>query len=147
MRIMGVDLGERWIGMALSDETATIAGGLPTLKSIGPRKDASAIAALAREHGAGEVIVGLPRLLDGSIGAQGQKVLDFIGRLRQKLSAPVVPWDERLTSVLAQQALIEGDVSRRNRKTAVDKVAAILILQNYLDYRKTTEAEALRTPD
>ena len=125
--------------MALSDETGTLASGLPTLGRIGPRKDVRALAELIRRHEVGEVVVGLPRRLDGGLGPQAQKVLAFMEDLRPAAKVPVVPWDERFSSVVA---LVEGDVSRRDRKALVDKVAAILILQNYLDYRKLAEAEA-----
>jgi len=101
-----------------------------------------ALAELIRRHEVGEVVVGLPRRLDGGLGPQAQKVLAFMEDLRPAAKVPVVPWDERFSSVVAEQALVEGDVSRRDRKALVDKVAAILILQNYLDYRKLAEAEA-----
>ncbi len=142
MRYLGLDVGDVRIGVALSDETATIATGLPTFERIGPRKDLKVIARLAREHRVGELVVGLPRRLDGEVGVQGQKVLAFMDALREVVAVPVVAWDERFTTALAQQALIEADVKRKNRKAAVDMVAAILILQNYLDYRKLADAEA-----
>jgi putative pre-16S rRNA nuclease len=144
MRFLGLDVGDARIGVALSDESATIAGGLRTLVRVGPKKDVKAVVALLREHQAGELVVGLPRRLDGSIGPQAQKVLDFMEALRPAAGVPVVAWDERFTTALAQQALIEGEVSRRDRKGTVDKVAAILILQNYLDYRKVADAEGQR---
>jgi putative Holliday junction resolvase len=90
-------------------------------------------------------VAGLPRRLDGELGPQAQKVLAFMDALRDVVKVPVVPWDERFTSALAHQALIEADVSRRGRKAVVDKVSAILILQNYLDYRKVAEAEARKS--
>ena len=145
MRYLGLDVGDRMIGVAVSDETATVAGGLPTLRRVGPRKDVRAVAELVRKHEAGEVVVGLPRRLDGGLGPQAQKVLAFMEDLRPAAKVPVVPWDERFTSVVAEQALIEADVSRRDRKALVDKVAAILILQSYLDYRKLAEAEGRKT--
>jgi putative Holliday junction resolvase len=141
MRLLGLDVGDRTIGVALSDETATIATGLTTLRRVGPRRDLKMVADLAREHDAREIVVGLPLGLDGSAGSQAQKVLAFIDALKLVARLPIVPWDERFTTVAAQQALIEGDVSRKDRRAVVDKVAAILILQNYLDYRKTAEAE------
>jgi putative Holliday junction resolvase len=104
-----------------------------------------AVAELIRRHEAGEVVVGLPRRLDGGLGPQAQKVLAFMEDLRPSAKVPLVPWDERFTSVMAEQALMEGDVSRRDRKDLVDKVAAILILQSYLDYRKIAEAEARKS--
>jgi putative Holliday junction resolvase len=142
MRYLGLDVGDARIGVALSDETATLASGLATLQRSGPRKDLKAVAELVRRHQSGEVVVGLPRSLDGSLGPQAQKVLAFMEELRAMVKVPVVPWDERFTTVVAQQALIESGVSRRDRKEVVDKVSAILILQNYLDYRKTADSEA-----
>ena len=129
-------MGDVRIGVALSDETATLASGLPTLKRVGPRKDVKAVAALVREHGVGEVVVGMPRRLDGTVGPQAEKVALFMADLRASVGVPVVEWDERFTSVMATQVLIEGGVSRRDRKKSVDQVSAVLILQNYLDYRK-----------
>jgi putative Holliday junction resolvase len=140
MRYLGLDVGDRRIGVALSDETATLASGLPTLERVGPRKDVKAIAELARRHEVVEVVVGLPLRLDGSVGPQAQKVLGFMEDLRGVLRVPVVPCDERLTTVAAEEALIEGRVSRRDRKALVDKVAAVIILQGYLDGRKLAEA-------
>jgi putative Holliday junction resolvase len=145
VRYLGLDVGDVRIGVALSDETATLASGLPTLARVGPRKDVQAVARLVREHGASEVVVGLPRRLNGEVGTQGQKVLAFMDALREAIDVPVVPWDERFTTALAQQALLEADVKRKARKGAVDKVAAILILQNYLDYRKLAAPEAFKT--
>lgn len=141
MRYLGLDVGDVRIGVALSDESATIATGLETLERVGPKKDLKAVAELVRTHEATELVVGLPKRLDGTIGVQAQKVLDFMEGLRRHVKVPVVAWDERFTSAIAQQALIEGEVSRKNRKGSVDKVAAILILQNYLDYRKVADAE------
>lgn len=146
MRYLGLDVGDRTIGVAISDETGTLATGLASLARVGPKKDLKALSALVREHGAGEVVVGLPRKLDGSIGPQAQKVLAFMDALRPAVRVPVVPWDERFTSVVAQKALIEGEVSRKDRKALVDKVSAILILQNYLDYRAAASRPLGGTP-
>lgn len=146
MRLLGLDVGDRAIGAALSDETGTIASGLTTVRRVGPRKDLRAIGELVRRHEAREVVVGLPRSLDGRLGPQAQKVLTFMDSLRPVVRVPVVPWDERFSSVVAQQSLIEAGVSRSDRKSMVDKVSAVLILQNYLDYRKLTEAESRKAP-
>jgi putative Holliday junction resolvase len=142
MRYLGLDVGDRRIGIAISDETATLASGLPTLQRVGPKKDPRAIAALVTQHEVGEVVAGLPRNLAGEIGPQAQKVLDFVESLRKVIKVPVVSWDERFTSAVAEQALIEGGVSRHDRKFSIDKVSAILILQSYLDYRKMAAAES-----
>jgi putative Holliday junction resolvase len=135
-------VGDKRIGVALSDETATIATGLETIQRVGPRKDVQAVAALVRQHSASEIVVGLPRRLDGSLGPQAEKVLAFIEGLKSAVRVAVVTWDERFTSVVAERAMVEADVKRRTRKTLADKVSAILILQSYLDYRKLAEGEA-----
>lgn len=145
MRYLALDVGDARIGVALSDETATLASGLATLERKGPRKDLRAVAELVRQHEVGEVVVGLPRSLDGSLGPQAKKVLAFMDDLRPVAKVPVVSWDERFTSVVAQRALIEAQVSRRERKAVVDKVAAILILQSYLDYRKLADSEVRKS--
>ena len=145
MRYLGLDVGDVRIGVALSDETATLATGLDTIRRVGPRKDVRLVAELVGRHEVGEVVVGLPRRLDGELGPQAQKVLVFMDHLRTAVKVPIVPWDERFTSALAEQALLEGDVGRRGRKAVVDKVSAILILQSYLDYRKLAEPEIRRS--
>ena len=142
MRYLGLDVGDKRIGVALSDESGTLASAVATYERVGPRKDLKAIARLVRERQAGEVVVGLPRRLDGELGPQAQKVIAFMDELRPLVGCPVVPWDERFTSVVARQALVESGVSRRDRKAVIDKVSATLILQSYLDYRKLAEAEA-----
>jgi putative holliday junction resolvase len=147
VRYLGLDVGDRRIGVALSDESATLASPLLTFERVGPRKDLKAVAAMVRERGATEVVVGLPRRLDGTIGAQAQKVLDFMDALQPVARVPVVPWDERLTTVAAHQALAEAGMGwreRRERRGLVDKVSATLILQGYLDYRKMAEADGRR---
>lgn len=141
MRRLGLDVGDRRIGVALSDETETLASGLSTLERVGPRKDLKAVAELVRRHEAVEVVVGLPRSLDGSEGPQAQKVRVFMEELRPVVRVPVVAWDERFTTVMAHQALAEGGVGTRDRRAVVDKVSAILILQSYLDSRKQAAAE------
>jgi putative Holliday junction resolvase len=144
VRYLGLDVGDKRIGVALSDETGTLASGLDTLQRVGPKKDPKAVAELVRRHEAGEVVVGLPRTLAGEVGPQAQKVVAFIEQLKAVLRVPIVAWDERFTSVVANQALSEAEASRRERKANVDKISAILILQNYLDYRKVADAESPR---
>jgi putative holliday junction resolvase len=133
---MALDVGDVRIGVALSDETGTLASGLVTLEAVGPRKDAQALAALVREHDVGEVVVGLPLRLDGSLGPQAEKVVALVERLRRVLRLPVVTRDERLTSVAADERLAEAGVRRRDRKARIDQAAAALILQEHLDGRK-----------
>jgi putative Holliday junction resolvase len=137
VRLLALDVGDARIGVALSDETGTLASGLVTLKAVGPRRDAQAVASLVREHGVGEVVVGLPLRLDGSMGSQGEKVMEFVERLRRVLRVAVVTRDERLTSVAADERLAEAGVKRRDRKARIDQAAAALVLQEHLDERRT----------
>jgi putative Holliday junction resolvase len=140
VRYLGLDVGDVRIGVALSDETATLASGRPTLLRVGPRKDVRAIAALVRENEAGEVVVGMPWRLDGSLGPQAEKVTAFVERLRRSLPVPVATWDERLTTVAADELLAEAGVRRRDRKSRIDRAAAVLILQGYLDALRAAPA-------
>ena len=133
---MALDLGDVRIGVALSDESETLASGLVTLRSQGPRKDAQQVASLVREHAVGELVVGLPLRLDGSRGPQAEKVMAFVERLRRVLRVPVLTRDERLTSVEAGARLAEAGVRGRARKARLDQAAACLVLQELLDERK-----------
>lgn len=133
-------MGDTRIGVALSDETETLASGLVTLRSLGPRKDAQQVAALVREHAVGEVVVGLPLRLDGSRGSQAEKATAFVERLRRVLRIPVGTRDERLSSVEAGERLAEAGVRGRARKARLDQAAACLVLQELLDERKALGA-------
>lgn len=135
MRSLGLDVGDARIGVALSDETATLASGILTLPRVGPRRDVRAIAALVEERGAGEVVVGVPWRPDGSLGPQGEKVMAFVEALRRRLRVPVVTWDERFSTVVADERLAEAGVRRRERKARIDRAAATVMLQGYLDAR------------
>jgi putative holliday junction resolvase len=132
-RHMGLDVGDRRIGIALSDETATLASALTTLARVGGRQDAAAVAELARAHEVVAVVVGLPLNMNGSRGPQVDKVLGFVEGLRSALPVPVVLRDERLTTVEADERLREAGLGWKERKRVVDQVAAVVILQEYLD--------------
>jgi putative Holliday junction resolvase len=140
VRLLALDVGEVRIGVAVSDETHTLASGLATLRSRGPRRDAQQVAALVREHGVGELVVGLPLRLDGSRGPRAEAVLALVERLRRVLRVPVVTRDERLTSVEAAERLAEAGVHGRARKARLDQAAACLILQELLDERRVGAA-------
>lgn len=128
MRILGVDYGQKRIGLAISDETGTIA------QPLGPITGGlSQLLRVARQRGVGKIVVGMPRRLDGTASAQTERTRAFIEALRQATALPVESWDERLTSVQAERALIEADVSRKARKQKIDKLAAQIMLQSYLD--------------
>ena len=145
VRTMGLDAGGVRIGVALSDETGTLASPLTTLKAVGPRKDVQAVAALVRQHEAGAVVVGVPYRLDGSVGSQAETVMAFVERLRRSLRVPVATWDERLTSVEADERLAVAGVARRERKARLDQAAAALILQEYLDAQRAAVASGGRS--
>lgn len=140
MRLLALDVGDVRIGVALSDETRTLASGLPTLHSRGPRRDAQQVAALVREHGVGELVVGLPLRLDGTRGPRAEKVMAFVERLRRTLKVPVATRDERLTSVEAGERLRSAGRKGAARKERLDQAAACLILQELLDERKAAAA-------
>lgn len=135
MRILGLDYGDRRIGVAISDAFGWTAQGLETIERRQEGDDVRRIEQLVREHEVEEIVVGLPKNMNGTIGPRGEICSAFAEILRQALSLPVHLWDERLTTVAANRALLEADVSRRKRKMAVDKMAAVLLLQNYLDAR------------
>ncbi len=136
MRLMGLDVGDKRIGIALSDEGFVIASPKETLERHGNRKDIAHLLDLAQREDVSEILVGMPLSLNGSEGPQAQKVGRFIEALRAETDIPVTTWDERLTTVSAERALLEGDVSRAKRKKTIDRVAAALILQGYLDSKR-----------
>jgi putative holliday junction resolvase len=135
MRILGLDYGDRRIGVALSDVFGWTAQGLEMIERKREGDDFRRIAELVKEHEVEAIVVGLPKNMNGTIGPRGEICMAFAEELRQTLSMPVHLWDERLTTVAATRTLLEADVSRRKRKLVVDKLAASLLLQNYLDAR------------
>ncbi|REE84356.1 putative Holliday junction resolvase [Paenibacillus taihuensis] len=133
MRLMGLDYGDRRIGVAVSDAFGWTAQGVGVVEKRRDNGEIGAIAQLCKEHEVSEIVVGLPKNMNGTIGPRGEICIAFAGDLQQKLNLPVHLWDERLTTVAAERTLLEADVSRKKRKLVVDKMAATLILQNYLD--------------
>jgi putative Holliday junction resolvase len=136
MRVLALDVGDRRIGLAVSDEMGWTAQGLETLVRRDLKQDLSRLGELILSREVSEVVVGLPRHLDGHIGPQAQKVLTFAESLKTRISVPIRMWDERLTTREAERTLIGAHVSRSKRKTVRDQMAAILILQSYLDARQ-----------
>ncbi|MGD0253791.1 MAG: Holliday junction resolvase RuvX [Verrucomicrobiota bacterium] len=133
MRILALDHGTRRIGVAVSDETKTIAQPLEYIPA-GPFADFLArLKKLLVEKEVDLVLVGLPRNMDGSYGPAAQKVEAFVGVLRTAITVPIKTWDERLTSAQANRILIQAKVRRDKRKEKVDKMAAAILLQSYLD--------------
>lgn len=133
-RALGLDIGSRRIGVALSDSAGTVATPYEVVDRSGDRgHDHRRIAALVDEAGADVVVVGVPLSLDGSIGPAAQAVLDEIDQLRGVLGAEIVTWDERLSTVEAQRSLRAGNVRKGKRRRVVDQVAATVVLQSWLD--------------
>lgn len=131
-RILAVDLGTRRIGLALSDPTRSVAVPLDTLINHERQKDLAAVAALARSHEVGRIIVGWPRNMDGTSGPAAKQAEAFAEALRRIVSVPVDLWDERLSTVAAERTLRDAGVRRERRSLVRDRVAASLILQAYL---------------
>lgn len=133
MKVLGLDIGEKRIGIAVSDALRYTAQGLKVLDRRSMADDIGEIQELVDTLEVSEVVVGLPKNMDGSLGAGAQKILSFVSTLEEALSIPIVLWDERWTTVEATRMLLEADVTRRKRRKVVDKIAAVLILQGYLD--------------
>lgn len=135
MRFLGLDVGSKTIGLALSDEGEVVATPLQTLPRQGGTKDLEAVAAAVAETGAQALVLGLPLDLTGSEGEAARRVRRLGQQLHQRLDCPVHFWDERFSTVAAERALLEGNVRRKRRKEVVNHVAASLILQSFLDSR------------
>ena len=139
MRKIGLDVADKTIGVAVSDPLGITAQGITTIERVGIRKDAGKIMDLIREYDCDRVIIGLPLKLDGSESPQTEKVYEFREMLENKMRSSglgnvgIEYYDERLTTVMAEKVLIEADLSRSKRKIVIDKQAAVLILQSYLD--------------
>ena len=134
MRILSMDVGDKRIGMAISDVMGWTAQGIPTLERRNKKYDLEFIRNVIEEYQPERIVVGLPKNMNGSIGPQGEKVKAFAENLKEHFKQEILFWDERLSTVSAHKVMIQGDVSRKKRKERVDQVAAVLILQNYLDY-------------
>ncbi|MCL1816576.1 MAG: Holliday junction resolvase RuvX [Clostridiales bacterium] len=141
MRILALDIGSKTIGVAVSDPFGWTAQGLTTIKRHSLPQDLAAVCGFIHEYEAEEVLIGLPLNMNGSRGPAAFMAEEFGAQLTKAaqaegLAVKLTMRDERLTTVAAQRVLLEGDVSRRSRKKVVDKLAAVLILQGYLDYRR-----------
>lgn len=134
MRIMGLDLGDVTIGIAVSDPLGWTAQGIETIRRKGREADDLArLAQLIKEWEIEKIVLGLPRNMNGTMGPRAEKTLEFKERLEEFTGLPVVTWDERLSTVAAQRTLLEADMSRGKRRKVVDKLAAVFILQGFLD--------------
>lgn len=135
-RIMGLDVGDKTIGVSVSDLMGLTAQGVKTIKRIGKKKDIEALKEIIKEREVNKIVSGLPKNMNGTLGPQGEKVMKFCQLLEEETGIKVEYWDERLSTVAAERTLIQGNVRRENRKSVIDMVAAVIILQGYLDRQR-----------
>jgi len=135
-RILALDVGERRIGVAITDPLGVIAQPLDTIERTGNRAAVERVLEVARSYAVSEIVVGIPYKADGELSAQGQKIARFADMLARSSEAPVVRWDERSTTATAERVLLEADMSRAGRKQVRDKMAAAVLLRYYLEARE-----------
>ena len=139
MRIIGLDYGSKTVGVAVSDPLGITAQAVETIWRKDEnklRRTCARIEELIREYEAERIVLGLPKHMNNDIGERAKKALEFGGMLKRRTGLEVVMWDERLTTVEAERTLIENKVRRENRKQYIDKIAAVFILQGYLDSKR-----------
>ena len=143
MRIMGLDFGSKTVGVAISDPLLITAQGIEIIRRKEEnklRKTLARIEELIVEYGVEEIVLGFPKNMNDTIGERAELSLVFQDKLERRTGLPVIMWDERLTTVAADKAMMEAGIRRENRKEYVDKIAAVFILQGYLDRRKMEKA-------
>lgn len=133
MRILGLDIGSKTIGVAISDPLGWTAQGVTTIRRTKKESDLEEVKKICKEYSVDTIVIGLPKNMNGSIGESGERVLEFSNKIKEYTGLKVEMWDERLTTVAAHKAMLEADLSRNKRKKIVDKIAATYILQGYLD--------------
>ena len=133
MRIMSLDVGSRTIGIACSDALLMTAQGIETIRRTSLEKDFNRLQELITEYEVHELLVGMPKNMNGTKGERAEKTEEFVEKMKEVIDLPVTYWDERLSTVMAERQLIAADVSRKKRKSVIDKMAAVVILQGYLD--------------
>lgn len=136
VRILALDVGEKRIGLAVSDPLGITAQGLEVMTRRDPETDLARLIEVARQWGVQEIVLGLPRHMDGRPGKAVPEILELGQRLKEALGVKVATLDERLTTAEAERVLLQADLSRRRRRQVVDRLAAVLILQGYLDQRR-----------
>lgn len=134
MRIMSLDVGSRTIGIACSDALLMTAQGIETIRRTSLEKDFNRLQELIAEYEVHELVVGMPKNMNGTKGERAEKTEEFVEKMKEVIDLPVTYWDERLSTVMAERQLIAADVSRKKRKSVIDKMAAVVILQGYLDH-------------
>lgn len=142
MRIMGLDFGSKTVGVAISDPLLITAQGIEIIERKEEnklRKTLARIEELIVEYEVEEIVLGLPKNMNDSLGVRAELSMEFKDKLERRTDLPVIMWDERLTTVAADKAMMEAGIRREHRKEHVDKIAACFILQGYLNYRKNKE--------
>ncbi|HHV17612.1 MAG TPA: Holliday junction resolvase RuvX [Thermoanaerobacterales bacterium] len=140
MRILGLDVGEKKIGVAISDELGLIAQGIDVIKRSNDGKDMDIICEIVSKYKVRKIVIGLPKNMNGTLGPSSKAVKDYATKLQNTIEIETDFWDERLTTVAAERTLLEADVSRKKRKEVIDKLAAVLILQSYLDFKSRVDS-------
>jgi len=133
MRILALDVGTKTIGVAVSDELRISSNGVKTIQRKSIKSDMNELKEIIGEYLPAEIVIGLPYREDGSLGKRGQDIEEFSKKIENRFKLPVVYYDESYSTVFAEKALIEADLSRKKRKKIIDKMAAVVILQGYLD--------------
>lgn len=138
MRILGLDVGSKTVGVALSDEFGWTAQGLETIKIDEEKNEFGfdRLGSIIKEYGVETVVVGLPKNMNGTLGPRAEASQRYAAEVENLFSVPAVLWDERLSTMAAERVLLEADVSRKKRKKVIDKMAATMILQGFLDSKK-----------
>ncbi len=135
-RLMGLDVGDRTIGVAVSDLLMITAQGVTTVKRTNIKNDINELKKIIDEYKVTKIVAGLPKMLDGTVGIQGGKVLSFLEKLKNHIDLPVELEDERFTTSISERMLIDADVKRKKRKEVIDKLAAVHILSGYMQRTK-----------
>jgi len=136
LRILGIDFGEKRIGLAVSDPLGLTAQGIETLPNKGPAKVTQALASLCKNYEVEEIVIGLPVNMNGSFGSKANAVLSLVPDLEKALKVPIKTWDERLTSVEVNRLMAQGGLSEKRQRQNTDRLVATLILQSYLESKR-----------
>ncbi len=140
MRTLALDIGTKTIGVAVSDEGGIVANGVTTIKRKDLKRDLDLIGDVIREYHPNEILVGMPYNMNGAISERGKNILIFVNALKRTFLLPVQIWDESYSTADADEVLLEADLSRKKRKKVIDKMAAVFILQDYLEQKRNKQS-------
>ncbi len=143
-RILGIDYGEKRIGLAISDELGITAQSLRTIENRNNKQVVHELRKIIKEKNISEVVVGLPKSMRGTIERKAKETIKFAEHLRERIGVPVSTWDERLTTAAAEKSMIHANLSRKKRSKKIDKIAAQLILQGFLDAKKFQQEKSMK---